>query len=165
MHAPYGTRLLSIGEIFDRAVHIAIANLLPLAAIVGLAVVPVRAIGDWLDREQLNLTFGAYGKIVANPKLFTNFLSLAHDPHAHPFNWSPVFWSVASVFPLSLAAAAASIASQKFLNGEIPTFGAAYRSAMGRLAQVMGVLWPWPRIWPPFSQSPSPSLSSGSCGS
>jgi hypothetical protein len=68
MHSGYGTRLLSIGEIFDRAVHLTIANLLPLAAIVGLVAVPVRAIADWIGRDGLSRSFGAAGKIVADPR-------------------------------------------------------------------------------------------------
>jgi hypothetical protein len=137
MHAPYGTRLLSIGEIFDRAVHITIANLMPLAAIVGLAAVPVHAIADWIDRAELSRDFGAAGKIVANPRLFGDYFSLARDPHPH-FDWFGMLWFVASIFPTSLAIAAASIASQEFLNGEKPTFGAVYRSAIRRLVPIIG---------------------------
>ncbi|HEY7982196.1 MAG TPA: hypothetical protein VID19_12005 [Candidatus Eremiobacteraceae bacterium] len=138
MHSAYGTRQLSIGEIFDRAIHITIANLLPLAAIVGLVDVPIRAIADWLDRAALSRSYGAYGKIVADPRLLASFLTLTRDPHAHPFNWWTLLWTLVALFPLSLAVAAASIASQEFLRGDTPKLGAVYRSAIGRLGPVIG---------------------------
>jgi hypothetical protein len=138
--SPYETRLLSIGEIFDRAVHLTVAQLLPLAAIIGLVAVPIRAIGDWLDRDSLNRSFGAYGKIVADPRLLASFFTLTRDPHAHPFNWSSPLWSVVALIPLSLAIAAASIASQESMNGGRPTLGAAYRTALRRLAPVIGAV-------------------------
>lgn len=138
MHSAHGTRLLSIGEIFDRAVHVTIANLLPLVAIVGIVAVPVRAIADWISRDALTRYFGAEGRIVADPRLFTNFLDLIRDPDPHSFNWPSQIWLVASLFPMSLAIAAASIASLTFLNGERPALGAAYRFAIRRLAPVVG---------------------------
>jgi hypothetical protein len=138
MHSAHGTRLLSIGEIFDRAVHLTVANLLPLAAIVGLVAVPTRAVADWMDRDALSRSFGAEGKIVVDPRLLVNYFTLIRDPHAHSFNWPALLWVVASLLPLSLAVAAASIASQAFLNGERPELGAAYRSAIRRLAPVIG---------------------------
>jgi hypothetical protein len=138
MHSAYGTRLLSIGEIFDRAVHITVANLLPLATIVGIVAVPTRAIGDWFSRDAMRHSFVADGKIVADPRLFSQFFVLNHDPHANAINWSVLFWFLASLFPLSLAIAAASIASRAFLKGEIPTLGAAYRSAARRLVPIIG---------------------------
>jgi hypothetical protein len=138
MHSAYGARLLSIGEIFDRAIHLTVANVLPLVAIVGLVAVPIRAIADWVDRDALNRSFRVYGQIVADPRLLASFFTLNRDPHPHPFNWWSVLWSLASLFPLSLAVAAASIASQKFLNGERTVLGSAYLTAIRRLAPVIG---------------------------
>jgi hypothetical protein len=138
MHSAYGTRLLSIGEIIDRAVHLAITNLLPLAAIIGLVDVPVRAITDWLDRDTWNRYFGALGKIVEDPRLLPYFFDLIRDPHATAVNWPFQLWIVASQFPLVLAFTAASIASLEFLKGESPRVGTAYRTAIRRLAPVIG---------------------------
>jgi hypothetical protein len=138
MHSALGPRLLTIGEIFDRAVHLTIANILPLVAIVGLVTVPIRAIGDWLDRDALNQSFSVDGKIVADPRLIANYFTLIRDPHAHSTFWSGQLWFFASLFPLSLAIAAASIATQIFLNGEKAELGAAYRSALRRLGPIFG---------------------------
>jgi len=137
MHSGYGTRLLSIGEIIDRAVHLTIANLLPLAAIIGLVDVPVRAIADWLDRDDLSHYFGAVGKIVADPRMFTSYFTLIQSPHSQS-PWNTLLWVLASFLPLSLAVAAASIASEKILLGERLKVGAAYSSAIRRLGPVIG---------------------------
>jgi hypothetical protein len=131
MHSAYGTRLLSIGEIFDRAVHLTIANVLPLAALVGVVALPVQAFADWLDRDELSLYFGAVGKIVSDPRMFANYLTLIQGPHSHN-PWTIVLLSLATLLPASLAVAAASIASEKFLNGEKIHFEEAYRSAIRR---------------------------------
>jgi hypothetical protein len=138
MHSANGARLLSIGEIFDRAVHLTVANLLPLVAIVGLVAAPTRAIADWLDRDNLTRYFGAFGIILADPKMLPNFYSLISDPHGLSLNWPFQVWLVASRFPLALAIAAASIASQEFIKGKTLTLDAAYRAAMARLAPVIG---------------------------
>jgi hypothetical protein len=132
MHSAYGTRLLSIGEIFDRAVHLTIANLLPLAAIVGLVAAPVRAAADWIDRDELSHYFGALGKMVADPRMFANYFTLIQDPHGG-INWFGQAWFLATLLPLTLAIAAASIASETLLKGDRTTLGAAYSSAVQRL--------------------------------
>lgn len=138
MHSAYGTRLLSIGEILDRAVNLTIANLLPLAAIVGLVHVPVRAVTDWLDRDQWVRYFGALGKIVEDPRLLPYFFALIRDPHPTSFNWPFMLWIIAAQFPLSLAFAAASIASLEFLDGGRPRVGTTYRTAVNRFAPLVG---------------------------
>jgi hypothetical protein len=137
MHSAHGTRLLSIGEIFDRAVHVTIANLLPLAAIVGLVDVPARAILDWINRDSYNRAFGALGKIVADPRMLPEYAALTRGPH--PYNpWIVPIWILATLLPLSLATAAASIASEKFLTGGRPMLGKAYQLTFRRLAPVIG---------------------------
>jgi hypothetical protein len=138
MHSAYGTRLLSIGEIFDRAVHLTIAKLVPLAAIVGVVNVPTRAIADWIDRDGLARYFVVDGKIVADPRLLADYFALMRDPNAHLFNWPDQIWFMVSLFPMALSFAAASIASREFLNGDKTTLGAAYRIAFRRLAPVIG---------------------------
>ena len=138
MHSAYGTRLLSIGEIFDRAVHLIIENLLPFVVIVGIVEVPVRAITDWFGRDAMSYSFIADGKIVADPKLIAHFLVLYHDPHANAINWSVLLWFLASLFPMSLALAAASIASLHIIKGDKPKLGAAYQTAIRRLAPIIG---------------------------
>jgi hypothetical protein len=137
MYSAYGARLLSVGEIFDRAVHVTIANLLPLAAIVGLVEVPARAILDWVNRDSFNHSFGALGRIVADPKLLPEYAALTRDPH--PYNpWIVPLWLLARLLPVSVATAAAAIASGKFLTGERLLLGPAYRFALRRLAPVIG---------------------------
>jgi|GEM_PF-4884879 len=137
MHSGYGTRLLSIGEIFDRAVHLTIANLLPLAVIVGLVALPAHAIADWVERDELSRYFVTVGKIVADPRMFANFGVLIQGPHLlNP--WIAVLWNLVTLFPVSLATAAASIATQELLKGEKPSFGRAYLSAIRRVAPVTG---------------------------
>jgi hypothetical protein len=138
MHSVFGTRLLSIGEIFDRAINLTVANLLPLVAIIALVDVPIRAIADWLDRGDLSRTFGAAGIIMKDPRQIANFFTLSRDPNAHAFNWFSLLWIVVSVIPLSFGTAAASIASQEFLMGGRPGFRTAYRSAIRRLGPVVG---------------------------
>jgi hypothetical protein len=138
MHSAYGTRLLSIGEIFDRAVHVTIANLLLFVAIIGVVEVPARAVIDWTSRAGLSRSFGVEGKMVADPRLLINYFTLMNDPHATAVNWSGLLWYLASLLPLSLAVAAASIASLQFLSGEMPKMRVAYRSAIRRLAPVIG---------------------------
>lgn len=138
MHSAYGTRLLSIGEIFDRAVHLTIANLLPLTAIVGLVFVPARAVTDWLSRDGYSRYFGVLGKIAADPRLLASYFSLMHDPNAKSVNWPSLIWFVFALIPMTLALAAASIASQAILKGESLKLGTAYRIAARRLAQVIG---------------------------
>jgi preprotein translocase subunit SecG len=138
MQSAFGSRLLSIGEIFDRAVHVTIANLLPFIAIVGLVEVPARAIIDWTSRVGLTRSFGVEGKMVADPRLLASYFTLMHDPHATAVNWSGLLWYLGSLIPFSLAIAAASIASHEFLSGETPKMVSAYRSAIRRLAPVIG---------------------------
>jgi hypothetical protein len=138
MHSAYGSRLLSIGEIFDRAVHVTFANLLPLAAIVGTVAVPIRAISDWISRNALTYSFISDGRIVADPRLLPNYFTLMKDPQVHGFDWPAFLWSIGTLLPLSLAAATASIAMRGILLGETPKLDEAYRTAVRRLAPIFG---------------------------
>ena len=138
MHSAYGSRLLSIGEIFDRAVHVTVANLLPLVMIVGLVSVPTRAIADWLSKDAINHTFGAEGKVVADPRLLPYFFTLARDPQSHGFNWPALIWFLVALLPLSLSIGAASIAARGILAGEASKLGTAYTAAFRRLAPIFG---------------------------
>src|SRR5471030_2752433 len=99
MHSAYGTRLLSIGEIFDRAVHLTIANLLLLTAIVGVVEVPARALIDWMSRGGLSRSFVIDGRIIADPRLLADYFTLIRDPNPH-VNWPVLVWYLAALFPL-----------------------------------------------------------------
>ncbi len=99
MDVPQGARLLSIGEIFDRAVNLLLRNFSTLVIAYSVVELPFRLIADWLQWSAQVRYANAISEIIANPRLFTQFQRLATDP-THKVglgDWGLIAFEVAGV--------------------------------------------------------------------
>ena len=109
------------------------ANIVILTTVYGIVAVPCQAFAAWLNRDADSRFYSVIGRMVADPKLFTDYFSLTADPHAR-VNWLSIVLLPIWLVGYSFADAGVAIASAAACKGERPNFS---RSLAGAL-----------RVWP-----------------
>jgi hypothetical protein len=136
MDVPQGARLLSIGEIFDRAINVVLRNIAQLSLAYGLVWLPIRLFIDWLDRSDERRFYEAIGKVIANPRLFSQFNQLTHGP-AQARDLS--FWGLLTLDLITgaLAASLLAIVVARLLRGENADVFRALPQAINRWLRIV----------------------------
>jgi hypothetical protein len=119
MDVPQGARLLSIGEIFDRAVNVVLKNFLPLSLAYGITLLPFRIFDDWVQRSTQGRFDSAIGTVIGNPHLLSQFARLSVDP---THKTSLAGWGLIGVGLIvgGLAGALLATVALRILRGERP---------------------------------------------
>lgn len=138
MDVPQGARLLSIGEIFDRAISVSLKNFWTLTLTCGAVLLPYMLLFSWVERAFAGKIYGAVESVIAHPDRSPNFNPGAPSYRLDANGW----WLIALglvIFPLAGAAIAACTADT--VNGDRPSFSCSFRRAFRS----------WPRsVWVSF---------------
>jgi hypothetical protein len=117
MDVPQGARLLSIGEIFDRAISVLLRNFLTLTLAYGLIALPFRIFADWMQRTAQGRFNAAIAAVIANPNLLSQFFKLSQDPTRKPGldDWGVILLEFVG---LALASGLLAMVAARLLRGE-----------------------------------------------
>ncbi|HLJ84180.1 MAG TPA: hypothetical protein VKT51_08435 [Candidatus Eremiobacteraceae bacterium] len=119
MNDPNATRLLSVGEIFDRAVHVVLRNFLQLTLAYGIFNIPFVALQDWIQRSAQARFDLALGTVVANPRLISQFFRLSQDPTKKSLASDWIFIALGLAVSVLAACLVANL-TERILRGERP---------------------------------------------
>lgn len=138
MDVPFGSRLLSIGEIFDRALTVVIKNFIPLALAYGIIALPFRFFVDWIQLPDHMRFSSAIAAVIANPSLTSRFGTMIADPSGRP---DLTFWwyFFAEFLATSLATALLAVMTAGVLRGDRPTLSRALGQSFPRWPRILGV--------------------------
>src|SRR5579872_794327 len=135
MDVPQGARLLSIGEIFDRAISVLFRNVWTLTLTFGAFLLPYVLLFSWVERALAVRVYGAIESVIAHPDRSPAFNPISPSNRLDANGW----WLIALgliVFPLAGAAIAAFTAGTA--SGDRPSFSTSLRRAFRS----------WPRsVW------------------
>jgi len=117
MDVPQGARLLSIGEIFDRAISVLLRNFLTLTIAYGVIALPVRLSVDWVQRSTQGRFNSAIAAVIANPTLLSQFVKLSTDPTQKPGLGESALLALGFV-GLALASCLLAVVAARLLSGD-----------------------------------------------
>jgi len=137
MDVPQGARLLSIGEIFDRAISVLFRNFLSLTFCFGAFLLPYSLLLSWVERSSSGKVFGAIGSAIAHPGRSTN-LNLLNPAYRLDAN---AWWLMAlGLVIFTLAGAMLVVSTAGIVNGDRPSLSSSIRRAFWRWPHAVGVL-------------------------
>jgi hypothetical protein len=136
MDVPQGARLLSIGEIFDRAISIVLGNFLSLTLSFGAFLLPYTLLLSWVEHALAGKVSGAISSAISHPDRPTSLNLL--DP-AYRLDANGVWLIALGIIVFPLAGAMLAVSTAAIVNGDRPSFSSSSRRAFRRWPQALGV--------------------------